>query len=202
MIKVSNTFKNTDIDGISRYEIWYQKDEIKRLKEVICSRRYILQFIAYFLVLLIVIPVAFIYIYLGFLNDNGGKVFWGIIIFIIGFLYLVSQYYPVKNMENYLLADGVAYNISGPAYNIRKPLMKKLGKRYWFAYMPFSAIESMERKDITSETSALLIHTKDGKTWPHPKYGIPYNRTIKGDVKFIKEIFMQYEKWKSEHEEK
>ncbi len=32
-----------------------------------------------------------------------------------------------------------------------------------------------------------------------PKYGIPYNRTIKGDVKFIDEIFKQYEKWKSEH---
>ena len=102
-------------------------------------------------------------------------------------------------MENHLFKEGIGSAMSRWDFKLRKPLMKRLGKRYWFVYLPFSAIEYIETKDLTSETSALLIHTKDGKVWPHPKYGIPYNRTLKGDVKFVNEILEQYDKWKSKN---
>ncbi len=124
--------------------------------------------------------------------ESGGRVIWGSIIFLIGLLYLITQYKVAKNMENHLFKEGIGSAMSRWDFKLRKTLMKRLGKRYWFAYLPFSAIDYIETKDLTSETSALLIHTKDGKVWSHPKYGIPYNRTLKGDVKFVNEILGQY----------
>ncbi len=191
-----------DNPGVSRYEIWYNKTDLEnsRLKNAIISkRRYILAFIGYMLLSIIPPPAGIIAMYIGFSENIGHAFLWGLFLFLGGTIYGVSSYKQFMNMENHLYRDGIGAYIDRWAYKHRKKLMKKLGKRYWFAYLPFSAVEYMETKDITSETSALLIHTKDNKIWPHPKYGIPYNRTLKGDVRFINEIFRQYEKWKSEH---
>ena len=204
MIEISKEFKDGEsqnIDGVSKYEIWYNKDELKELSEryrLLSKRRYILPTIAYFL-FIIPVPIGIAIAYLGILWNQGGRVIWGLILFLIGLLYLITQYKVVKNMENHLFKEGIGSAMSRWDFKLRKTLMKRLGKRYWFAYLPFSAIEYMETKDLTSETSALLIHTTDGKVWPHPKYGVPYNRTLKGDVKFINEILEQYEKWKSKN---
>ncbi len=204
MIEISKEFKDEelqDLDGVSRYEIWYNKDELKELSgryRLLSKRRYILPTIAYFL-FIIPVPTGIAIAYLGILWNQGGRVIWGSIIFLIGLLYLITQYKAVKNMENHLFKEGIGSAMSRWDFKLRKTLMKRLGKRYWFAYLPFSAIEYIETKDLTSETSALLIHTKDGKVWSHPKYGIPYNRTLKGDVKFVNEILEQYDKWKSKN---
>ncbi len=189
---------------VSRYEIWYNKDELKELSEryrLLSKRRYILPTIAYFLFILPV-PTGIAIAYLGILWNQGGRVIWGSMIFLIGLIYLIAQYKVVKNMENHLFKEGIGSAMSRWDFKLRKTLMKRLGKRYWFAYLPFSAIEYMETKDLTSETSALLIHTKDGKVWPHPKYGVPYNRTLKGDVKFINEILKQYGDWSKKNAER
>ncbi len=207
MIEISKhpDFKDiADNPGVSKYEIWYNKAEIGELShrfKFIRKRRYILPTIAYFLFFIVGI-LGFYSIYFGMKNNIGGKIIHGFILIILGFSYVVIEYRKLKNMENHLFENGIGSGMSRWDSKVRKELMKRLGKRYWFAYLPFSAIEYIETKDLTSETSALLIHTKDGKIWPHPKYGIPYNRTIKGDVKFIKMIFKQYEKWNSAHEEK
>ncbi len=189
--------------GVSKYEVWYNKNELGELSiqyHFISKRRYILPTIAYILYLIVMVG-GFIAVFLGIVYKQGDKIMWGTALLVIGILYLTSQYRVVKNMENHLFAKGIGNGMSRWDIKIRKDLMKKLGKRYWFAFLPFSAIEWMETKKITSETSGLFIHTKDGKIWPHPKYGIPYNRTLKGDVEFINEIFEQYERWKSENVE-
>ena len=204
MIEISKEFKDEElqnIDGVSKYEIWYNKEELKELSEryrLLSKRRYILPTIAYFL-FIIPVPAGIAIAYLGVLWNQGGRVIWGSIIFLIGLIYLIAQYKVVKNMENHLFKEGIGSAMSLWDFKLRKLLMKRLGKRYWFAYLPFSAIEYIETTDLTSETSALLIHTKDGKVWPHPKYGIPYNRTLKGDVKFVNEILEQYNRWKSKN---
>jgi len=191
--------------GVSKYEVWYNKNELEKLSiqyHFISKRRYILAFIGYLLLSIIPPPAGLIAIYIGIYQRIAHTFLWGLFLFLGGIIYGVSSYHQFINMENHLYIEGIGSYIDRWSYKQRKKLMKKLGKRYWFAFLPFSAIERMETKKITSETSGLFIHTKDGKIWPHPKYGIPYNRTLKGDVKFINEIFEQYEKWKSENVEK
>jgi len=191
--------------GVSKYEIWYNKADLLNSKlkyTMVSKRRYVLAFMGYILLSTIPPPAGIIAMYIGISERVGHTFLWGLFLFLGGTIYGLSSYKQFINMENHLYKEGIGVCLDRWSYKNRKKLMKKLGKRYWFAYLPFSAIEYMETKDLTSETSVLLVHTKDGQVWPHPKYGIPYNRTIKGDIKFIKMIFDQYEKWKSEHSEK
>ena len=189
-----------DNPGVSRYEIWYNKRDLVNSKlgdAILSKRRYLLAFIGYILLSIIPPPAGIIAMYIGISDGIGHTFLWGLFLFLGGIIYGLSSYKQFINMENHLYSNGIGAYIDRWSYKFRKPLMKRLGKRYWFAYLPFSAIEYIETKDLTSETSALLIHTKDGKVWPHPKYGIPYNRTLKGDIKFVNEILEQYDKWKS-----
>ncbi len=205
MIRIHREFKEEEyagIDGISRYEVWCDKRDLKEIKEsgrVLKKYRYILPTLAYLLFTIPVI-VGFIAMYQGILWGNVSRYTWGLVIFIIGAIYELTSFSEVKNMEIYLLRNGVITCLIRWSYKIRKPIMKKIGKRYWFGWISFSAVKSMFIKDLPGETKALIILTKDGKHWPHPKYGIIFNPKLKKEKEFIDAIIYQYEKWKSEDE--
>ncbi len=76
MIEISKRFKDEElqnIDGVSKYEILYNKDELKELSEryrLLSKRRYILPTIAYFL-FIIPVPTGIAIAYLGILWNQG-----------------------------------------------------------------------------------------------------------------------------------
>ena len=183
---------------ISQYEIWYNKEDLKDMDmkyHLIVRRRYVLSQIG-FVILSMAIPAGLIAMYLGAIQQLGLMLIWGFMIFIISLIGVITRYKAEINMENHLFETGIGLYMHRWAYKQRKELLKELGrKRYWFIFLPFSAIDHLEHKDLSSEISTYIIHTIDKKKWPHFPNGFVYNRSLKKDKEFIEKFLRQYDNW-------